>query len=323
MAVQAITHRHVRELALAWWRHETSPMLLSRGTLDAFMDIESRMEAYLDGAAIDPATALAYLRATWNPDADDALADVVAGMLLLDAAAESLERQDVLDTLPGASLHARAHQCARRWAGLPAPDGESLRFIDAAGVVRGHFEVNARIEESQGAAPGPVGLCSSLLRKPAHARDTLQEAVASGEEPAVVLLAASLTGDAALLNWLLQCAAQVELTALALDAFRRITGYDALAAAGLDKTLVATMHRQSLGDAQRLATDWLHQNMSRLPSGRLLLGRRAEVPHLIDVLHSAGQADREIAVMLAPELHEFPVRARPSVQLALLQKLDS
>lgn len=322
MAVRAITQRHVRELALAWWRHETSPMLLSRGTLAEFADIELRMAAYLDGAALDSDTALAFVRATWNPDADDCLADLVAGMLVLDAKGASAVEGGTADILPGPQLHAQARQAARRWAGTPDADDVPLRFIDAAGVVRGHFQREQAQGADLGDAPTAAELCTFVLGHPEQARTVLEDAIGRGDDPAVVFLAASLTGDTALLDWLLHCAAQPELTALALDAFRRITGFDALAAAGLGRTLIASMHKEPLRQAHQLAAEWLPANRAHLPSGRSLLGRPAEGQHLVEVLRSAAQADREIATMLAPELRGFPVRARASVQLTRLEQLS-
>lgn len=326
MAVRAITQRHVRELALAWWRHETSPMLLSRGTLAEFADIELRMAAYLDGAALDSDTALAFVRATWNPDAEDCLADVVAGMMVLDAAGVSPGEGSKADALPGPQLHAQARQAARRWAGMPDAADAPLRFIDAAGVVRGHFQreqaQGALLDTHLGDAPTAADLCTFVLDHPEQARTVLEDAIGRGDDPAVVFLAASLTGDTALLDWLLHCAAQPELTALALDAFRRITGFDALAAAGLGRTLIASMHKEPLRQAHQLAAEWLPANRAHLPSGRSLLGRPAEGQHLVEVLRSAAQADREIATMLAPALRGFPVRARASVQLTRLEQLS-
>jgi hypothetical protein len=322
MAVRAITQRHVRELALAWWRHETSPMLLARGTLAEFADIERRMEAYLDGAALDSEAALDHLRATWNPASEDCLADVVAGMMVIDAAQPTAGDAVTADALPGATLHAQARQSVSRWAGASDTHDASLRFIDATGVVRGHFLHDQPRDAHLGDAPAPAELCTFVLRHPEQARSVLESAIGRGDDPAVVFLAASLTGDAALLDWLLHCAAQPELTALALDAFRRITGFDALAAAGLDKTLVASMRKEPLRQAHQLAAEWLPANLSRLPSGQSLLGRPTEVQHLIEALRSASQADREIAAMFAPELHGFPVRARASVQRARLEQLS-
>ncbi|MCU0924803.1 MAG: hypothetical protein MUF44_01830 [Hydrogenophaga sp.] len=358
MAVAEITRRHVTELALAWWRRDTSPVLLHHGVLTSFSDLDERLSIYADGASLDPAEVFTHLCAQMNPTAPDFMADLVAGLFVLRMQGGVQTYSETwLKRVPDQQMLFTAYRQLMRWlgciplacsddwmaslCGAPSEDHkiddpervrvamqshrpDELRFIDAWGQVQGHCVLELADPRVIPDLFSPSDLCTYILQKPQQAFDCFQQAVTRGDDPAVVFLAAGISGETGMLPHLLQSASQPEIAVLALDAFRRITGFDALAEQGL-----AWTHQQHIIEKTRLvlafqaARDWFDAHGQALPGPYCFLGKRVDdTQHLLRVLRYGRQADREVAAMRAQGKTVFPVRSKVSVQQLVLDKLS-
>ena len=354
MAVAEITHRHVTELALTWWRRDTSPVLLHHGVHASFADLDSRILTYADGAYLDPNEAFNHLSVRMNPAALDFVSDVVAGLFVLRSQGGIKPCSEAwLKRIPDHQVVDSAYRQLMRWLGCVAPQPSSnwvatlcaaqvqqsttvdpdrvrdalqchrpdeLRFIDAWGQVQGHY-----VQEMAGLDALPVSynrsdLCTYALLKPQQVHACLQQAVARGDDPAAVFLAAGISGETSLLPHLLRSASQPEIAVLALDAFRRITGFDALAEQGLTWTHQQHIIRKpKLVAAYQAAQAWFDAYGKSLPETSCFLGKPGnDMQHLASVLRHGRQADREVAAMRTLGKTVFPVRSQVSVQHMVL-----
>lgn len=356
MAVAEITQRHASELAMAWWRRDTSPVLLHHGLLASFADLDARLLSYADGAVLDPVEVFKYLADRMSPTAPDFVADVVAGLFVLRSQGGiSPHSQAWLERIPDQQTVASAYQQLMRWLGCEAQTDskdwvaslcatraeesiddpgrvsralhshrpDDLRFIDAWGQVQGHFTREAAALDTLPDSFTSSQLCTYLLLKPQHVFDCVQQVVARGGDPAVVFLATGISGEANMLPNLLRSASQPEIAILALDAFRRITGFDALAEQGLTWTHQQHKTEKSmLSAAYQAAQTWFEANEKSLPEQNSFLGKPGnDMRHLVDVLRYGRQADREIAAMRATGstgIAIFPVRSKVTVQQMVL-----
>lgn len=357
MAVAEITQRHVTELAMTWWRRHTSPLLLQQGTLEHFDQLDSRLNAYLDGASLDQEQAFTHLASRMNPRAEDFQADVVAGLLVLNQCGMTAHGEAWLQRIPDEKTVQLAQRAVTQWLGRPpieATDGgrttlcppvdtlgstdesalapeamrayrsDELRFTDAFGLVRGHYAHDGRGLKELPEFPDAGLLCSYVMVNPQQTQSCLKQAIAKGEDPAVVFIAAGVSGETAMLAWLLQCAGQTEIALLALDAFRRITGFDALSAQGLSWTLGHTIKKAGLIASHQAAQIWFDQHGVSLPKSNCFLGKTCDRRQLGHVLRHGYQSDREVAAMRSLiDVHSpvFPVRSKASIQHAALKEL--
>lgn len=356
MAVVEITQRHVSELAMTWWRRDTSPVLLHHGLLDSFAALDARLLSYADGAVLDPVEAFKYLADRMRPTAPDFVADVVAGLFVLRSQGGiSPHSQAWLEGIPDQQTVASAHHQLMRWLGCKAQTDtkdwvaslcatrveesiddpghvsralqshrpDDLRFIDAWGQIQGHLTQEVAALNT---LPDPFTssqLCTYLLLKPQHVFDCVQQVVARGADPAVVFLATGISGETNMLPNLLRSASQPEIAVLALDAFRRITGFDALAKQELTWTHQHhKVKKPLLTAAYRAAQQWFDAHEKSLPEHNCFLGQRGDdMRHLVNVLRYGRQADREIAAMRAAGsagTAVFPVRSKVAVQQMVL-----
>lgn len=354
MAVAEITRRHVTELALTWWRRDTSPVLLHHGVHASFAQLDARLLAYADGACLDPAEVFNHLSTQMNPSAPDFLSDVVAGLFVLRSQGGIKTYSEAwLKKIPDHQVVASAYQQLMRWLGCVAqqssgdwlaslcgakveePEADDtgrvrqalqchrpsdLRFIDAWGQVQGQYAHEIAALDALPDSCTNSDLCTYVLLKPQQVHICLQQAVARGDDPAAVFLAAGVSGETSLLPNLLRSASQPEITVLALDAFRRITGFDALAEQGLTWT-----HRQhiiekpTLVAAYQSAQAWFDALGKSLPETNCFLGKPGDdMQHLASVLRFGRQADREVAAMRTLGNSVFPVRSKVSVQHMVL-----
>ena len=354
MAIAEITHRHVTELALTWWRRDTSPVLLHHGVRASFATLDERILIYSDGASLDPSEVFNHLTASMNPTAPDFVSDVVAGLFVLRTQGSLKPYSEAwLKKIPDQQVVACAYQQLMRWLGCAAQSSsgdwvaslcgtkveetkaadpervrealqchrpDELRFIDAWGQVQGHYAQEVAALDSLPASFTNSHLCTYVLSKPQQVLVCLQQAVARGDDPAAVFLAAGVSGETSLLPHLLRSASQPEIAVLALDAFRRITGFDALAEQGLTWT-----HQQHIIKKPKLvagyqaAQSWFDAHGKSLPEKKSFLGKPSDdVTHLADVLRYGRQADREVAAMHTAGKAVFPVRSQVSVQHMVL-----
>lgn len=354
MAVAEITHRHATELALTWWRRDTSPVLLHHGVHASFADLDARLVAYTDGASLDPAEVFNYLSANMNPTAPDFVSDVVAGLFVLRSQGGLKPYSEAwLKKVPDQQVVASAYHQLMRWLGCAAPQSpddwvsslcgakvkehkaadpdlvrvalqchrpDELRFIDAWGQVQGHYAQEVAALDALPASFTNSDLCTYVLSKPQQVLVCLQQAVARGDDPAAVFLAAGVSGETSLLPNLLRSASQPEIAVLALDAFRRITGFDALAGQGLTWTHQQhSIKKPKLVAAHQAAQTWFDTHWKSLPEKKSFLGKPSDdIKHLTDVLRYGRQADREIAAMHTVGKAVFPVRSKVSVQHMVL-----
>jgi hypothetical protein len=356
MAVAEITHRHVTELALTWWRRDTSPVLLHHGIHASFAALDQRLLTYADGASLDPAEVFAHLSARMNPTASDFVADVVAGLFVLRSQGGMKTHSEAwLKRIPDQQTVASAYRQLMRWLGcIPlalsgdwvaslcgaktadhqAGDPErvrealqchrldELRFIDAWGQVQGTYAPEVAALNALSDSFATSELCSYVLLKPQQVLVCLQQALARGDDPAAVFLAAGISGETSLLHHLLRSASQPEVAVLALDAFRRITGFDALAEQGLTWTHQQHIIKKSqLVAAYQAAQAWFDAHGKSLPEKNSFLGKPGDdMPHLAKVLRHGRQADREVAAMRTAGKAVFPVRSKVSVQHMVLHQ---
>lgn len=354
MAVAEITQRHVNELAMTWWRRDTSPVLLHHGSLESFADLDARLLTYADGAILDPVEVFTHLSSRMNPSAPDFVADVVASLFVLRLQGGMTPHSEAwLKRIPDQQAVSTAYRQLMRWLGCTAstssgdwvdslcatniqepkvgdPDRvrqalgshqpEDLRFIDVWGQVHGQYNREIAVLGVLPDSFTPSDLCTYVLLKPQGVFDCSQQAVAQGCEPAVVFLAVGASGETNMLPNLLLSASQPEIAALALDAFRRITGFDALAEQGLTWTHQQhKIQKPTLTAAYRAAQKWFDANKKSLPEHNCFLGKRGDdMRHLLNVLRNGRQADREIAAMRAAGKAVFPVRSNVAVQQMVL-----
>lgn len=356
MAVARITHRHTEELGLAWWRRQHAPLLQLQGRLADFAEIDERMAAYIAGASLDPDTAFAGLVARMNPTAADFEADVFAGLCVLAVTGHGTGSRRWLEAIGNHPVLAPAAEAVAGWLGRPMADGQSLhlalaggvdrrltlddatieaaprshaavslRFIDAHGHVLGNFWPGAIAATALPAQASGAQLCSFVLCHGGDAtrvRTALEQAIAAGVEPTAVFLAAAASGQAGLLPWLLQAAAMPEMALLALDALRRLSGFDALEAVDLAWATPSAIKRAQFKAAHGAARDWFDRHGADLPDVPCLLGRPRTGANVASVLRHGTQAERELAAMLivANGGACFPVHARVPVQQAVLAR---
>jgi hypothetical protein len=354
MAVAEITHRHVTELALTWWRRDTSPVLLHHGVTASFADLDERIMTYADGACLDPSEVFNHLSANMNPTAPDFVSDVVAGLFVLRSQGGLKPYSEAwLKKVADPQIVATAYHQLMRWLGCAAPQSSSdwvaslcgaqleetkaadpdrvrealqchrpdeLRFIDAWGQVQGHYAQEITALDALPASFSHSDLCTYVLSKPQQVLVCLQQAVARGDDPAAVFLAAGVSGETSLLPHLLRSASQPEIAVLALDAFRRITGFDALAGQGLTWTHQQhIIKKPKLVAAYQAAQTWFDEQGKLLPEKNSFLGKPSDdIKHLADVLRYGRQADREVAAMHTVGKAVFPVRSKVSVQHMVL-----
>jgi hypothetical protein len=362
MAVAEITRRHVTELALTWWRRDTSPVLLHHGVRASYADLDERILTYADGASLDPAEVFNHLSSTMNPTAPDFVSDVVAGLFVLRAQGRLHPySQAWLKSIPDPQVVAAAYHQLMRWLGCAAQQSpgnwveslcgarveehkavdpgrvmgdvtgrvsealqchrpNELRFIDAWGQVQGHFAQEVGAMNALPASFTSSDLCTYVLFKPEQVLVCLPQAVGRGDDPAAVFLAAGVSGQTSLLPHLLRSASQPEIAVLALDAFRRITGFDALAGQGLTWTHQQhSIKKPKLVAAYQAAQAWLDAHGKSLPDKNSFLGKPSDdMQHLVSVLRYGRQADREVAAMRALGKTVFPVRSKVSVQHMVL-----
>ena len=100
---------------------------------------------------------------------------------------------------PGPMFAARIK--GKRVEAMRAYRSEELRFTDAFGRVRGHYTHNGRgLKELPDSSD--VGLlCSYVMANPEHTQSCLKQAIAKGEDPAVVFMAAGVSGETAMLGY--------------------------------------------------------------------------------------------------------------------------
>ena len=354
MAVAEITRRHVNELALTWWRRDTSSVLLHHGVLASFSNLDARLLAYADGASLDPAQVFAHMSERMNPAASDFVADVVAGLCVLRLQGGMKPYSEAwLKRIPDQQTVTSAYRQLMRWLGCTAvassgdwvaslcatrsderEEGElgrvrealqchqpdELRFIDAWGQVQGRYAQEIATIAALPDSFTTSDLCTHLLLKPQHAVVLLQQAVARGDDPAAVFLAAGVSGETGLLANLLRSASQPEIAVLALDAFRRITGFDALAEQGLNWTHQHhAIKKPTLVKAYQTAQTWFDARNKSLPQTNCFLGKPGDdMQHLVEVLRYGRQADREVAAMRTLGHTVFPVRSKVAVQHMVL-----
>lgn len=354
MAVAEITRRHATELGLTWWRRDTSPVLLHHGVNTSFADIDARLCAYADGASLDPSEVFTHLAAQINPAAPDFVADVVAGLFVVRSQGGLKPKAEAwLKRIPHQQVVTSAYHQLMRWLGCTAKDlsgdwvsslcntkmdddktgdldrlqealqchrSGDLRFIDAWGQVQGQY---AQEIATLGALPDSFtnsDLCTYVLLRPQAVSVCLQQALARGDDPAAVFLAAGISGETSLLPNLLRSASQPEITVLALDAFRRISGFDALAEQRLTWTHQQhVIKKPELIAAYKAAQAWFDAHGKALPETSCFLGKPGnDMQHLVNVLRYGRQADREIAAMRTLGNVVFPVRSKVSMQHMVL-----
>jgi hypothetical protein len=354
MAVAEITRRHVTELAMTWWRRDTSPVLLHHGVHASFAALDARLLTYADGASLDPSEVFNHLSAQMNPTAPDFASDVVAGLFVLRLQGGiSPSSEAWLKRVPDERAVVAAYRQLMRWLGcmplassgdwvaslcatkieehkagkgngvseaLQCHRPDELRFIDAWGQVQGHYAQEVTALDALPASFTNSDLCTYVLSKPHHVLVCLQQAVSRGDDPAAVFLAAGVSGETSLLPNLLRSASQPEIAVLALDAFRRITGFDALAGQGLTWTHQQhIIKKPKLVAAYQAAQTWFDAPGKLLPEKNSFLGKPSDdIKHLADVLRHGRQADREVAAMHTVGKAVFPVRSKVSVQHMLL-----
>ncbi|CAN7396476.1 hypothetical protein [Acidovorax sp. LjRoot117] len=355
--IAEITCRHHVELAMAWWRRETSPRMLLRGTFAHYLEIDQKICAYMDGAGLDNFAIFEHLVANQNPDAPDFIADLVAVFLAVSVGGAPENASDWVAVVKPHQSFTPALQAAQRWLGQTSvmpqqsvTDGadvdlwhpsSALRFIDGTGQVQGHYEsaLNALGVSPTHEEPNPIStLCMHLLLKhtprAALTPDSLSpfmrwvsEANRQSFSAEAIFMAVGISGDANALPWLLQCAVQSTYTICALDAFRRITGLDALQAVQADRQVLSTIEPVVLNQATEEAKHWFQAHSSEFNLDTVyFLGKSITRQHLLEVIRSGYQVDREVAAMRL--LHEpqpclIPVRSNCEVQRRVLSSIPS
>lgn len=323
--IAEITCRHHAELATTWWRRENSPLLLLRGQPQTFLELDSKMEAYMDGAGLNTRTMFEHLCANQNQAAPDFIADIVAAFLATSVGGVD---QGVADAwLQSVNAHPQfipALSAAKRWLGrtgvMPSDKdelnvklwhpAEHLRFIDGMGRVRAHYQPDLQLSANNTATsisgdacpPDPLvsKLCSEALcaRKPSLSTQWLRAASSQGIDETALLLAAGLSGDANLLDWLVECAAHDPVTVYALDAIRRITGFDALQSVQAERQLIDTVTPDAILAARQNTQQWLQSRKADFrPDGIYFLGKPPTRDHLLQIVQTGYQLDREVAAM--------------------------
>jgi hypothetical protein len=148
-----------------------------------------------------------------------------------------------------------------------------------------------------------------------------------GLDPAAIFLAVGILGDSSSLSWLLQCAAQPAYTLCALDAFRRISGFDALQAVQADRQLVSTLEAAVLEHARQQAQKWLQVHADTFRNNAVyFLGHPISRSHLLEVIRYGYQVDRELAAMRLlndPKPCLIPVRSNCLVQHRVITAMSS
>ncbi len=348
MDVAEITHRHHTELAVTWWRRETSPMLLLRGLPDAYEELDQKMAAYMDGAGLNTASVFAHLIQHQNRSAPDFVADMVAAFLASSVGGAGEPGKAWYATVQTHPHVDQAVQDAKRWLGrtgvLPEDDDsddilawhgpQHLRFIDSLGVVRGHFIPSDATQGSIGPKTETTSpnhavskLCSALLYRAPDDRSTqwLAQAHLDGIAIEAQLMAAGISGQASLLESLLNLLATCPDVILAtLDAIRRITGFDALQTVQADRQLPHAIEPEQIANAKSHAQQWLGEHIAKFhPDERYALGQpvsqasQASKEHLQNIVQHGYPVDREVAAMrlyLDPKPCLIPVRSRGPVQ---------
>jgi len=346
--VAEITCRHHAELATAWWRRENSPFLLLRGQPSAFHELDSKMLAYMDGAGLNTERVFARLLATQIPTAHDFVADMVAAFLMVSAGEVGPTGNKWQQTVASHPENRSAFEAARRWLGrkgvMPGDQDsedvvawhppQQLRFIDGRGVVRGHYlggEPAAGKPAANAVAPhvprrNASELCTHALRghRPGDSPQWIEDAGQQGVGEAVILLVVGTTGDVQFLDWILGHAAQPQSTLLALDAYRRITGFDALQSVGVDRQLPSTLPPEALVAARSNALAWHGQQVRYWHKDTAyFLGQPLTRTHLQQVLQTGYQVDRELAAMHLLQHAQpcaIPVRSNLWVQHRFMAK---
>ncbi len=344
MVVAEITRRHHTELAVTWWRRETSPVLLLRGQPDTFVQLDSKIEAYMEGAGLDTASMFEYLLQHQNPGATDFVADMVAAFLASSIGGAGARGKAWYDSVQSHPQVDQAVQGAMRWLGrtsvlpqqcesddVPAWHGpQHLRFINGLGEVCGHFISGNAMQPSTAVTPLATAvskLCSaSLVRAPDdYSTQWLAQARAEGMDLTAQIMAAGLSGQAKWLPSMLDMlSTRPDALLPALDAVRRITGFDALQTVQAERQAPHAIGPEQLSNAKTHAQQWLTEHMARFQFNvRYLLGQpisvnpQATKAHLQDIVLHGYQADREVAAMhfyLSPQPCLLPVRSRSSVQ---------
>lgn len=313
-------------------------MMLLRGRFDTHLELDQKMWAYMDGAGLNTAVMFSHLLANQNTDAPDFMADIVAVFLATSVGGAPDNASTWVDTVRLHPAFEPALEGAQRWLGrtsvMPQDVEVSpsdvdqwhpprhLRFIDGMGRPQGHYLPEQQIMPNGMAQTprNPSQLCTRLLLEhtPNPSEQWLRDVMNQGYEASVLLLAVGLSGDANTLAWLLQCAVQPEYTVYGLDAFRRITGFDALLSVQADRQLVSTIAPDALAAATQNASQWLMANEAEfLKTTVYFLGKPISRDHLMQVVKTGYQVDRELAAMRL--LHDaqpclIPVRSNCKVQ---------